>query len=240
MKGLCEIEDGEHFFYGGVEWVKLYGNCGGTLSIAAESVFERAFDEKNCNDFNKSSLRRELNGAFLDWLINKGADLEAFLEFASDLTADDGSIDYGESINRIALLTCDQYREYRGIFPKIGECWWTLTPWTCNPESSFCTRGVTSSGTLNINNARAGKRGVRPLCKLDSDTLVYMSGEEESTPDAEAAYVVEGMCIAILDILENYPSDFWGDALGAAVASVIKTRSTELRKTRLEGQARHK
>lgn len=30
------------------------------------------------------------------------------------------------------------------------------------------------------------------------------------------------------------------DALGAVVASVIKTRSTELRKTRLEGQARHK
>ena len=71
---LSTLKDGARFVYGGVEWVKLehlYTESGKleTVAIAAEPVFERAFDEENCNDWRKSSLRRELNGPFLDTLI---------------------------------------------------------------------------------------------------------------------------------------------------------------------------
>lgn len=239
MKHLCEIKAGARFLYGGVEWVKLSMSCGGVLSLAAESVFDRAFDEENCNDFNKSSLRRELNGPFLDALIQEGADPAAFLEFNSDLTADDGMTDYGESTNKIALLSCNQYREYRGLFPQIGEWWWTLTPWTCDPEYSYYVRYVVSSGALYSHNAYGGNGGVRPLCNLSSDILVSIPGEEDNAPDTKAAHAeaLEDAHAAILNTLEDYPSDVWGDALGAAVASVLNTKR-DAEEIRLEEQAR--
>ena len=80
MKKLSELAQGAHFLYGGVEWVKFEDIGAGTLCLAAEPVFLRAFDEENCNDWRKSSLRRELNGAFLDALVAEGADRAAFLD----------------------------------------------------------------------------------------------------------------------------------------------------------------
>ena len=76
MKKISQIETGGRFLYGGVEWVKLYAGDG-TVAISAEPVFERAFDEDNKNDWRSSSLRRELNGAFLDALVAEGADRAA-------------------------------------------------------------------------------------------------------------------------------------------------------------------
>ena len=93
MKKISQIETGGRFLYGGIEWVKLYAGDG-TVAISAEPVFERAFDENNKNDWRSSSLRRELNGAFLDALVAEGADRAAFLDWESDLTADDGMTDY--------------------------------------------------------------------------------------------------------------------------------------------------
>ena len=74
MKKLPELAQGARFLYGGVEWVKFEDIGAGTLCLAAEPVFLRAFDEENCNDWRKSSLRRELNEAFLDALTD-------FIEF---------------------------------------------------------------------------------------------------------------------------------------------------------------
>ena len=56
MKKLSELAQGAHFLYGGVEWVKFEDIGAGTLCLAAEPVFLRAFDEENCNDWRKSSF----------------------------------------------------------------------------------------------------------------------------------------------------------------------------------------
>ena len=101
MKKLAELKPGDRFMYGGVEWVKFEDIGAGTLCLAAGPVFLRAFDEENCNDWRKSSLRRELNGAFLDW--------------ESDLTADDGMTDYGTATDKIALRSDALCRKYREI-----------------------------------------------------------------------------------------------------------------------------
>lgn len=149
MKKLAELNSGARFTYAGVEWVKMDDTDGGALALAAEPVFERAFDEENCNDWRKSSLRRELNGPFLDALIAEGADRAAFLDLESDLTADDGMTDYGTATDKIALISDGLYRKFRALIPKIGCWWWTLTPWTCDPEYSCYVRDVSSSGALN-------------------------------------------------------------------------------------------
>ena len=166
---LSTLKDGARFIYGVVEWVKLehLHKAPGkieTVAIAAEPVFERAFDEENCNDWRKSSLRRELNGPFLDTLIAEGADPAAFKEFESDLTADDGMTDYGTARDKIALITCDLYREHRALLPKIGCWWWTLTPWTCDPEYSSYVRDVNSSGAVDWSSACNGDRGSPQSC----------------------------------------------------------------------------
>ena len=103
MKKLAELKLGAHFMYGGVEWVKFEDIGAGTFCLAAEPVFHRVFDEENCNDWRKSSLRRELNGVFLDALVAEGANRAAFLDWESDLTADDGMTDYGTAVDKIAL-----------------------------------------------------------------------------------------------------------------------------------------
>ena len=75
MKKLATLKPGAFFFYGGVQWIVLESDekIGATLALAAEPVFHRAFDEENRNDWRVSSLRRELNGPFLDALIQEGA-----------------------------------------------------------------------------------------------------------------------------------------------------------------------
>ena len=177
MKKLAELAQGAHFLYGGVEWVKFEDIGAGTLCLAAEPVFLRAFDEENCNDWRKSSLRRQLNGAFLDALVAEGADRAAFLDWESDLTADDGMTDYGTATDKIALRSDALCRKYRDITPHVDAWCWNLTPWTCDASNSSIVRYVHSSGALNWDIAYYGDRGVRPLCYPKSAILVSIPGE---------------------------------------------------------------
>ena len=130
-------------------------------------------------------MRRELNGPFLDALIAEGADRAAFLDWESDLTADDGMTDYGTSTDKIALRSDALCRKYRALTPLVDEWCWNLTPWTCNPEYSCSVRDVASSGAVNWHNAYYGNGGVRPLCYLKSDILVSVQGEENADDQAE-------------------------------------------------------
>lgn len=224
MKKLAELKCGARFTYAGVEWVKLDNTDGGALVLTAEPVFERAFDEENCNDWRKSSLRRELNGPFLDALIAEGADRAAFLDLETDLTADDGMTDYGTATDKIALISDGLYRKFRALIPKIGCWWWTLTPWTCDPEYSYRVRSVYSSGALDYY-ACSGYLGVRPLCNMKSDILVSVPGEENADDQAERrAAAVEEAAEAVMETLGDYAVSLWGDVLAAVVSSLFKSK----------------
>lgn len=226
MKKLAELAQGARFLYGGVEWVKFEDIGAGTLCLAAEPVFLRAFDEEDCNDWRKSSLRRELNGAFLDALVAEGADRAAFLDWESDLTADDGMTDYGTATDKIALRSDALCRKYRDITPHVDAWCWNLTPWTCDASNSYYVRYVHSSGALGWDGACNGNGGVRPLCYPKSAILVSIPGE--GADDVEQAARREEMkqeaAEAILSALEDYPPYLWGDALGAAVAALFQSK----------------
>lgn len=224
MKKLAELAQGARFLYGGVEWVKLEDIGAGTLCLAAEPVFLRAFDEENCNDWRKSSLRRELNGAFLDALVAEGADRAAFLDWESDLTADDGMTDYGTAVDKIALRSDALCRKYRDITPPVDAWCWNLTPWTCDPEYSYSVRGVYSSGALVDNGAYGGDWGVRPLCYPKSAILVSIPGAEDDTAYDKIEEVVNAARDDVLNMLNAYPVAIWGLALGAAVAALFQSK----------------
>lgn len=222
MKKLATLKPGAFFFYGGVQWVVLESDekIGATLALAAEPVFHRAFDEENRNDWRVSSLRRELNGPFFDALIQEGANRAAFLDWESDLTADDGMTDYGTATDKIALLSDGLYRKYRQFIPLVDDWCWTLTPWTCNPSYSYNVRNVHSSGAMDWGNAYSGNWGARPLCYLESSIFVSVPYEEEcADPHDEAVTEAHD---AIMYVLEEYPADVWGDAIAAVVASLFR------------------
>lgn len=224
MKKLAELAQGARFLYGGVEWVKLEDIGAGTLCLAAEPVFLRAFDEENCNDWRKSSLRRELNGAFLDALVAEGADRAAFLDWESDLTADDGMTDYGTAVDKVALRSDALCRKYRDITPPVDAWCWNLTPWTCDPEYSYFVRYVNSSGALGDNDACDGHGGVRPLCYPKSAILVSIPGAEDDTAYDKIEEVVNAARDDVLNMLNAYPVAIWGLALGAAVAALFQSK----------------
>lgn len=226
MKKLAELKPGDRFMYGGVEWVKFEDIGAGTLCLAAEPVFLRAFDEENCNDWRKSSLRRELNGAFLEALVAEGADRAAFLDWESDLTADDGMTDYGTAVDKIALRSDALCRKYREITPPVDEWCWNLTPWTCDASGSYGVRGVNSSGGMVWSGACSGNGGVRPLCYPKSVILVSIPGE--AGDEVERAALSEEMRLkateAILSTLNDYPVAAWGPALAGAVTALFQSK----------------
>ena len=182
------------FTYGGMEWVVLEHNLlkKAVLVLAADVLKTESgetqympFDEENKNDFAASSVRAFLNGDFLEELAAAGADKEAFLPLALDLTSDDGLKDYGIDRVTIGIYTDQIYREFRNIIPPASDWHWTATPFsTARNGYEHLVRNVHSSGALSVNYAYSGRWGVRPLCVLKSDILVSFNEDEvkERTP----------------------------------------------------------
>lgn len=150
---------GEQFEYNGVKFTALGEEQGGVLAIVSELLEEKMpFDESNKNDWRTSSLRKYLNGEYLEQF-NRG-DL---LPFVSDLTAADGMKNYGTAEDYVFLLSCDLYCKYRESVPRFKNWWWTLTPWTNIKNCVNYIQSVYLDGGLNIDNVHDGN-GVAPAC----------------------------------------------------------------------------
>ena len=170
------FEPKQEFTMGGIAWTVIQTGADWVKCITSECVEERAFDERNENDFAASSLRAYLNGEFLRRLIKAGAPEEMFEYFNIDLTADDGLKNYGGDRVRIGLITCEEYRLLRGNIPTLSKRWW----WTATADSPInpFVRNVLTDGTLFYDSAYYGNGGVRPLCVLKSEILKsYLNGE---------------------------------------------------------------
>ena len=135
----------------------------------------------------------------------EGADRAAFLDWESDLTADDGMTDYGTATDKIALRSDALCRKYREITPPVDEWCWNLTPWTCDASYSCIVRLVHSSGAVNWYNAYYGYGGVRPLCYPKSVILVSIPGEDD---EEEQAARREEMKLDAVDALMSTPVSY--------------------------------
>lgn len=173
MKQLAEIKVGSTVTIGGMEWNVLAQEKGKTLCIADSILENREFDEDGSNDWKKSSLREWLNGKFLNDLYEKlkakGFGQDAVLEHEQDLTADDGLKDYDSSKDKVFLLTCEQYRQYREYIRDVHEWWWLIT---ADSTINNFARCVHTDGTLDYHGAYNGGDGVRPACVFSSSIEV--------------------------------------------------------------------
>lgn len=162
--------------YGGLDCIVLDVEQDKILVLAKESIGNMPFDEGNSNNFPKGTLCKYLNGEFIKKLKANGADTSALIPTTIDLTSDDGLKDYGETTQKIFLLTCDMYRKYRSVIPNLDDWWWLATAYST--ESNGYANGarlVRSDGSLRYSSAYFGIIGVRPAFYLKSSILESLS-----------------------------------------------------------------
>ena len=172
MKTIKDYHQGEHFVYGKKNCMVLEHMDDGTLCMVLDEVFESNFGETN--NFSESKLRKKLNGEYLDEWVKDGADRASFVLMQVDLTANDGLKDYGTCECLLAPRTCDQHRKYRYLIPNPKENWeWTATAYSTKDNNcSFRTYLVAATGSLGYSVYVDIAFGVRPLFKLNSESLV--------------------------------------------------------------------
>lgn len=162
--------------YGGLDCIVLDVEQDKILVLAKESIGNMPFDEGNSNNFPKGTLCKYLNGEFIKKLKANGADTSALIPTTIDLTSDDGLKDYGETTQKIFLLTCDMYRKYRSVIPNLDDWWWLATAYSTESNGyAHYARSVYSGGGLGNDFACLGSYGVRPAFYLKSSILESLS-----------------------------------------------------------------
>lgn len=163
--------------FGGLDCIVLDVEKDKVLVLAKESIGNMPFDENNSNNFPNGTLCKFLNEDFIKKLKKNGADVSAIIPTTIDLTSDDGLKDYGETTQKVFLLTCDMYRKYRYIIPNLDDWWWLATAYSTESNGyARSARSVYSDGSLLNSYASYGYYGVRPAFYLKSSIL------ESATP----------------------------------------------------------
>lgn len=145
----------------------------GTLLMTCNQI-EAKFG--GSNNYAKSALAKHLNSTFLEALTENHVD-EVLLRKV-DLTAVNGSTEYGSVVCRVAPLTLDEYRRLRGIIP-LPESWeWFATPWSTPAvnEDDTWVAGLNTDGNVYGGNYYYSG-GSRPAFLIPSDYAVEVDEE---------------------------------------------------------------
>lgn len=156
---------GDEFQLAGTTWKIIDITDTGYMCLA-ESIGNRKFDSDD-NNWKTSDLRNYLNKEFLEKIeeeIGKGN----VLEFERNLLSLDGQTEYGTCIDKVSLLTVDEYRKYRKYIPNANKWWWLISPWStpCNGYSG-AVAVVSSCGYVSLS-CYYDDNGVRPFCIFSS------------------------------------------------------------------------
>lgn len=145
----------------------------GTLLMTCNQI-EAKFG--GSNNYAKSALAKHLNSTFLEALTENHVD-EVLLRKV-DLTAVNGSTEYGSVVCRVAPLTLDEYRRLRDIIP-LPESWeWFATPWSTPAvnEDDTWVAGLYAGGNVDYDYCDHS-RGSRPAFLIPSDYAVEVDEE---------------------------------------------------------------
>lgn len=163
-------EAGDVVKISGIEWLILEKTEDVYYAITKDFIDLGMEFDPNKNDWRSSELREFLNGEFL-----AGLEEDMLLEFERNLTSLDGQTEYGSCMDKVSLLTVDEYRKYRKYLPNTNKWWWLITPWStpCNDWERAVTV-VSPAGRIS-NYICRNFLGVRPFCIFKSS--IFESGE---------------------------------------------------------------
>lgn len=127
------------------------------------------------NNFAASSLRSHLNGPYLVSLTDGNPD-EIIIRTV-DLTALNGSKEYGSCECKVAPLTIDELRKYHDILPLPERFEWSVTPWSTPAvnEDDTWVMGLYSNGDIDYYDCDYFG-GSRPAFLIPSNLPVEVEG----------------------------------------------------------------
>lgn len=173
---LLNIAPGKTVDYHGEPCLVLEHRKDGTLLLHLDQMTHTFGSD---NNFASSSLRAHLNGPYLRSLTDGNPD--EVITRTVDLTALNGSKEYGTCECKVAPLTLDELRKYADIIPIPERFEWSVTPWSTPKvnEDDTWVMGLGSGGSIysNISNGVcANSYGSRPAFLLPSDYTVEVEG----------------------------------------------------------------
>lgn len=171
-KPVLNIAPGQTVNYHGEPCLVLEHRKDGTLMLHLDQM-THAFGSSN--NFAASSLRAHLNGPYLASLTDGNPD--EIITRTVDLTALNGSKEYGSCECKVAPLTIDELRKYHDILPIPERFEWSVTPWSTPAvnEDDTWVMGLYSNGNIG-NNYCSYSRGSRPAFLIPSNLPVEVEG----------------------------------------------------------------
>lgn len=169
---VINMAPGKVIEYHGEPCIVLEHRPEGTLLMGVEWV-KHPFGSSN--NFAASSLRSHLNSVYLDSLTTGHPD--EVITRTVDLTALNGSKEYGTCECKVAPLTLDELRKYHGIIPN-PEVWeWSVTPWSTPAvdEDDTWVLGLNTDGGVDYYDC-SGTYGSRPAFLIPSNYPVEAEG----------------------------------------------------------------
>ena len=142
---VLNIAPGKTVDYHGEPCLVLEHRKDGTLMLHLDQM-THAFGSSN--NFAASSLRSHLNGPYLRSLTDGNPD--EIITRTVDLTALNGSKEYGTCECKVAPLTLDELRKYHDILPLPERFEWSVTPWSTPKvdEDDTWVLGLYSRGNI--------------------------------------------------------------------------------------------
>ena len=147
---ISNVAPGQVVKFHGEPCIVLEHRTAGTLLVTAAQI-KSSFG--STNNFAASSFREHLNGAFADALTEGHAD--ELITREVDLTALNGSKEYGSCECKVAPLTFDEIRRFHGLLPKPESWEWSATPWStpCVDEEDTWVMGLGAGGGVDADSA---------------------------------------------------------------------------------------
>ena len=165
---ILNIAPGKTVDYHGEPCLVLEHRKDGTLMLHLDQM-THAFGSSN--NFAASSLRSHLNGPYLRSLTDGNPD--EIITRTVDLTALNGSKEYGTCECKVAPLTLDELRKYHDILPLPESFEWSVTPWSTPEvnEDDKWVMGLSTDGNVNYDYC-TGTHGSRPAFLSPSSLTV--------------------------------------------------------------------
>lgn len=165
---VLNIAPGKTVDYHGEPCLVLEHRKDGTLMLHLDQM-THAFGSSN--NFAASSLRSHLNGPYLRSLTDGNPD--EIITRTVDLTALNGSKEYGTCECKVAPLTLDELRKYHAILPLPESFEWSVTPWSTPEvnEDDKWVMGLDANGDVS-NNYCTSTYGSRPAFLIPSSLTV--------------------------------------------------------------------
>lgn len=171
-KPVLNIAPGQTVNYHGEPCLVLEHRKDGTMLLHLDQM-THAFGSSN--NFAASSLRSHLNGPYLASLTDGNPD--EIITRTVDLTALNGSKEYGSCECKVAPLTIDELRKYHDILPLPERFEWSVTPWSTPAvnEDDTWVMGLNSNGGIYYYGC-VSSVGSRPAFLIPSNLPVEVEG----------------------------------------------------------------